>query len=104
MRKNKNGMSIRITNMDTVELIKADMKKRGISQNKKWIDEVVHLIALESKYLYGDLVKDIVTGFTGIVTGYENYYDNMPNRYLVENGTDRRWICESRLIKESEGE
>lgn len=104
MKENKNGMSIQITNLDTVEIIKQDMKKRGITTYKDWMDRVIHLIAIESKYLYGDLVKDIVTGFTGIVTGYENYYDNMPNRYLVENGTDRRWICESRLIKESEVE
>lgn len=106
MRENKSGMSIQITNMDTVELIKADMKRRGIATKKAWMDRVIHQITMHSLYGYGDMVRDFVTGFTGMVTGFENYYDNLPNRYLVENEKDRRWICESRLVrwKESEDE
>ena len=91
-------MSIKVTNPDTIFAIRDDMNKRGIDTNKEWLDVVVQENRFTPIFEYGDTAIDIVTGFKGIVTGFENYYDQIPNRYLVESGTDRRWISETRLI------
>lgn len=98
----KEELTIHVTNPETIELIEMDMKKRGVKTYKNWIDKIINLIGAKSKYDHGDVVVDIVTGYTGVVTAFENYYDQMPNRYLVENCIGNgRWICESRLKGEN---
>lgn len=102
-------MSIKVRNSDTINAIKADMEKRGMKTNAEWVDTIVQNINMLPKFNFGEIVLDTVTGFFGEVTGFENYYDQMSNRYLVEDICDRRWICESRLklfdeLNESEDE
>lgn len=100
----KKQMSIKVRNFDTIDAIKADMKKRSINTNAEWLDTIIQNINMLPKFNYGDTAVDIVTGFKGIVTGFENYYDQIPNRYVVESGTDRRWISETRLVLYLESE
>ena len=56
------------------------------------------------RFGYGDEVKDVITGYTGFITGYADYYGRRENAYLVENNdsTNRivqEWIEENRLEK-----
>jgi len=51
---------------------------------------------------YGTLVRDVITGYCGTVTGYAHYYDRRENSYLVEgiDSTGRpieSWIPENRI-------
>lgn len=58
----------------------------------------------ETKFNYGDKVKDLVTGAEGFVTGYITYYDKEQPQYRVEyirndGGTQMDWLMEHRLTK-----
>lgn len=90
-------MSIVVRNSLTASAIKADMEKRGINTNAEWMDTIIQNINMLPKFKYGDFVEDKISFFKGHVTAFENYYDQMPNRYLVEDEFNSRWICESRL-------
>lgn len=109
MKEYKPTISIKIANKDTIELIHADMDKRGISQYIKWIDEVIHELNTNAKFSNGTAVKDKITGYSGTVTGCCNYYGNKQSQYLIENidSTGRPiewWIDEDRLeaVQDSE--
>lgn len=84
MKQNKNGMSIQITNLETVELIKKDMNRRGCKTYKEWIDSVMCQIEMDDIYDYGTMVLDSVTGYHGKVTAHITYYGMRENSYLVE--------------------
>ena len=58
----------------------------------------------ETKFNYGDKVKDVITGCNGTVIGVAFYYDKETTRYLVSylSSTDalnEDWIAENRLTK-----
>ena len=63
---------------------------------------MVNCVANENGY-YGYKVKDKVTGFTGIVTGYVDYYRKRTNQMLVESidKTGRpveHWVDVNRIV------
>ena len=59
---------------------------------------------LETRFSYGEQVKDIVTGVTGTITAFAYYFDKDTDKYLIsyknENGSlIEDWLAEKRLIK-----
>lgn len=52
-------------------------------------------------FRYGERVRDIITGFSGKVTAFKDYYGRRPVQFLVEtvraDGLCREWFDENRL-------
>ena len=52
-------------------------------------------------FRYGERVRDVVTGYSGVVTGRAEFYGRKPCQYVVEALRDgypfENWIDENRL-------
>lgn len=61
-------------------------------------------MTFETKFNYGDKVKDIITGAEGTVTAFVTYFDKEQPQYRIEYGRNDGglqidWIMEHRLTK-----
>lgn len=59
---------------------------------------------IETKFNYGDKVKDLITGGEGTVIGIAYYYEKDSTRYLISYLSNtgcvvEDWILENRLSK-----